>query len=58
MTKTTSAPADPQGFQFRGLGDLIVRNNEHDGLRHLDAVQRDGPPVMDQSSLTTATTSN
>jgi uncharacterized protein (TIGR03435 family) len=26
MTKSTAGPNDPQGFQFRGLGDLIVRN--------------------------------
>jgi len=26
MTKTTAGPNDPQGFGFRGLGDLIVRN--------------------------------
>jgi len=26
MAKTTSGPNDPQGFGFRGLGDLIVRN--------------------------------
>jgi uncharacterized protein (TIGR03435 family) len=26
MSKTTAGPNDPQGFGFRGLGDLIVRN--------------------------------
>lgn len=26
MSKTTAGPNNPQGFGFRGLGDLIVRN--------------------------------
>ena len=52
MTKTTSAPADPQGFQFRGLGDLIVRNmSMTDFATWMQSSVMDRP-VMDQSSLT------
>jgi len=52
MTKTTSAPADPQGFGFRALGDLIVRNMD---MKDFASWMQSGVmdrPVVDQTGLT------
>ena len=52
MTKTTSAVTDPQGFGFRGLGDLIVRNmNMVDFATWMQSGVMD-KPVIDQTGLT------
>jgi uncharacterized protein (TIGR03435 family) len=52
MTKSTAAPNDPQGFQFRGLGDLIVRNMT---MKDFASWMQSGVmdrPVVDQTGLT------
>jgi uncharacterized protein (TIGR03435 family) len=52
MTKTTSAPTDPQGFGFRALGDLNVRNM---GMKDFASWMQSGVmdrPVVDQTGLT------
>jgi uncharacterized protein (TIGR03435 family) len=52
MTKSTAAPNDPSGFQFRGLGDLIVRNlNMTDFATWMQSGVMD-KPVVDQTELT------
>jgi uncharacterized protein (TIGR03435 family) len=52
MTKSTAAANDPQGFQFRGLGDLIVRNMT---MKDFASWMQSGVmdrPVVDQTGLT------
>ncbi|MGD0630996.1 MAG: TIGR03435 family protein [Terracidiphilus sp.] len=52
MTKSATAPNDPQGFQFRGLGDLIVRNMT---MKDFASWMQSGVmdrPVVDQTGLT------
>jgi len=52
MTKSTAATNDPQGFQFRGLGDLIVRNMS---MKDFASWMQSGVmdrPVVDQTGLT------
>jgi uncharacterized protein (TIGR03435 family) len=52
MTKSTTGPTDPQGFQFRGLGDLIVRNMT---MKDFASWMQSGVmdrPVVDQTGLT------
>ena len=52
MTKTKLEPNDPQGFGFRGLGDLIVRNmNMTDFATWMQSGVMD-KPVIDQTGLT------
>ncbi len=52
MTKTSSAPTDPQGFSFRALGDLTVRNqNMTDFAQWMQNGVMDRP-VVDQTGLT------
>jgi uncharacterized protein (TIGR03435 family) len=52
MTKSTAAPNDPQGFGFRGLGDLIVRNmTMKDFAMGMQSAVTDRP-VVDQTGLT------
>lgn len=52
MTKSTAAPNDPEGFGFRGLGDLIVRNmNMKDFAMGMQSAVTD-KPVVDQTGLT------
>jgi uncharacterized protein (TIGR03435 family) len=52
MTKTTSAATDQQGFGFRALGDLTVRNmNMADFATWMQSGVMDRP-VMDQTGLT------
>jgi uncharacterized protein (TIGR03435 family) len=51
MTKTTAAVNDPQGFGFRGLGDLIVRNMD---MKDFATWMQSGvmdKPVVDQTGL-------
>lgn len=51
MTKTTSGPSDQQGFMFRGLGDLIVRNmSMADFASWMQSGVMD-KPVVDQTGL-------
>jgi uncharacterized protein (TIGR03435 family) len=52
MVKTTAGPNDPQGFGFRGLGDLSVRNMN---MKEFASWMQSGvmdKPVVDQSGLT------
>jgi uncharacterized protein (TIGR03435 family) len=52
MTKSTAGPTDQQGFGFRGLGDLTVRNMT---MKEFAAWMQNGvmdKPVMDQTGLT------
>jgi uncharacterized protein (TIGR03435 family) len=52
MTKSTSSATDPQGFGFRGLGDLMVRNltmAEFATWMQSGVMDR---PVVDQTGLT------
>jgi uncharacterized protein (TIGR03435 family) len=52
MTKSTAAATDQQGFQFRGLGDLIVRNMS---MKDFASWMQSGVmdrPVVDQTGLT------
>jgi len=52
MTKSTAGPDDPQGFGFRGLGDLNVRNmsmKDFAGWMQNGVMDR---PVVDQTGLT------
>ena len=52
MTKTTAAATDPQGFGFRALGDLNVRNMD---MKDFASWMQNGVmdrPVMDQTGLT------
>lgn len=52
MSKTTAGPNDQQGFGFRGLGDLIVRNmnmTEFAGWMQSGVMDR---PVVDHTGLT------
>ena len=52
MTKSTAAATDPQGFGFRGLGDLSVRNmNMKDFATWMQSGVMDRP-VVDQTGLT------
>jgi uncharacterized protein (TIGR03435 family) len=52
MTKTTAAATDQQGFGFRALGDLTVRNmNMADFATWMQSGVMDRP-VMDQTGLT------
>ena len=52
MTKTTARPNDPQGFGFRGLGDLIVRNmNMKEFASWMESGVMD-KPVVDHTGLT------
>jgi uncharacterized protein (TIGR03435 family) len=52
MTKSTAAPNDPSGFQFRGLGDLMVRNlNMTDFATWMQSGVMD-KPVVDETELT------
>jgi len=52
MTKTTAALNDPQGFGFRGLGDLVVRNmTMKDFAFGMQSAVTD-KPVIDQTGLT------
>ena len=51
MTKSTTGPDDPQGFIFRGLGDLIVRNMS---MKDFASWMQSGvmdKPVVDQTGL-------
>ena len=51
MTVTTAALNDPQGFGFRGLGDLVVRNMS---MKDFAAWMQSGvmdKPVVDQTGL-------
>jgi len=51
MTKTTAGPDDPQGFGFRGLGDLVVRNmNMAEFASWMQSGVMD-KPVVDQTGL-------
>lgn len=51
MTKTTAAVNDPQGFGFRGLGDLVVRNmSMKDFATWMQSGVMD-KPVVDQTGL-------
>ncbi len=52
MTKTTAGPNDPQGFGFRGLGDLVVRNMN---MKEFASWMQSGvmdKPVVDHTGLT------
>jgi uncharacterized protein (TIGR03435 family) len=52
MTKSTAAPNDPQGFGFRALGDLNVRNMT---MKDFASWMQSGVmdrPVVDQTGLT------
>lgn len=52
MTKTTAGPNDQQGFGFRGLGDLIVRNMN---MKEFASWMQSGVmdrPVVDHTGLT------
>ncbi len=52
MTKTTAGVNDPQGFGFRGLGDLIVRNMD---MKDFASWMQSGvmdKPVVDHTGLT------
>lgn len=52
MTKSTVGPDDPQGFMFRGLGDLIVRNMS---MKDFASWMQSGvmdKPVVDHTGLT------
>ncbi len=52
MIKTTAGPNDPQGFGFRGLGDLIVRNMN---MKEFASWMQSGVmdrPVVDHTELT------
>lgn len=52
MTKTTAGPNDPQGFGFRGLGDLSVRNMN---MKEFASWMQSGVmdrPVVDHTGLT------
>jgi uncharacterized protein (TIGR03435 family) len=52
MTKTAAGPNDPQGFGFRGLGDLIVRNMN---MKEFASWMQSGvmdKPVVDHTGLT------
>ena len=52
MKKSTAAPTDPQGFLFRGLGDLMVRNlNMEDFAMWMQSSVTDRP-VVNQTGLT------
>jgi len=52
MKETTAGPNDPQGFGFRGLGDLIVRNmNMKEFATWMQSSVTDRP-VVDQTGLT------
>lgn len=52
MAKTAAAVNDPQGFSFRGLGDLIVRNmSMSDFATWMQSGVMDRP-VVDQTGLT------
>ena len=52
MAKTTAGPNDQQGFGFRGLGDLIVRNmNMKEFASWMQSSVMD-KPVVDQTGLT------
>jgi uncharacterized protein (TIGR03435 family) len=52
MKETTAAPNDPQGFGFRGLGDLSVRNmSMKDFAFGMQSAVTDRP-VVDQTGLT------
>lgn len=52
MKETTAAANDPQGFGFRGLGDLIVRNmSMKDFAFGMQSAVTDRP-VVDQTGLT------
>jgi uncharacterized protein (TIGR03435 family) len=51
MTKSTAGVNDPQGFNFRGLGDLIVRNMD---MKDFATWMQSGvmdKPVVDQTGL-------
>ena len=52
MTKTTAGPNDPQGFGFRALGDLSVRNMN---MKEFASWMQSGvmdKPVVDHTGLT------
>ena len=52
MTKTSAGPDDPQGFSFRGLGDLNVRNMS---MKDFASWMQNGVmdrPVVDQTGFT------
>ncbi len=52
MTKSTSAPSEPSAFFFRGLGDLVVRNQTMaDFATWMQSGVMD-KPVVDQTGLT------
>ncbi len=52
MTKTTAGPNDPQGFGFRGLGDLSVHNmNMKEFATWMQSGVMD-KPVVDHTGLT------
>jgi uncharacterized protein (TIGR03435 family) len=52
MKKSTAGPNDPQGFGFRGLGDLIVRNMTMAGFATWMQAAVMDRPVVDQTGLT------
>ena len=51
LTKTTLGPNDPQGFMFRGLGDLIVRNMSMKDFASWMQTGVMDKPVVDQTGL-------
>jgi uncharacterized protein (TIGR03435 family) len=52
MKETTAAQNDPQGFGFRGLGDLIVRNMSMKDFAFGMQSSVTDRPVVDQTGLT------
>jgi uncharacterized protein (TIGR03435 family) len=52
MTETTAALNDPQGFGFRGLGDLVVRNMSMKDFAFGMQSAVTERPVVDQTGLT------
>lgn len=52
MSKTTAGPNDGEGFLFRGLGDLVVRNMNMTGFAKWMQSSVMNRPVVDQTGLT------
>ena len=51
MSKTTAGPNDGEGFLFRGLGDLVVRNMNMAGFAKWMQSSVMDRPVVDQTGL-------
>ena len=51
MSKTTAGPNDGEGFLFRGLGDLVVRNMSMTGFAKWMQSSVMDRPVVDQTGL-------